>query len=129
MSGNFLPADQPPKPFPEKLADDWSPYSSHSEFELADFLFRHSQMSTANINELLDLWNATLLSTGQGVFRDSAEMYKTIDSTPLGDVKWECFSENVPLWMNDMYNIWYWDPKEVVHEMLSQLDFADDMDY
>ncbi|KAL4071376.1 hypothetical protein V8B97DRAFT_1917589 [Scleroderma yunnanense] len=88
-SGNILPAGQPPKPFPEKSTDDWSPYSSHSEFKLADFLFRCSQMSTVNINELLDLWNAMLLSMGQGVFRDSAEMYKTINRTPLGDMKWE----------------------------------------
>ncbi|KAL4079927.1 hypothetical protein V8B97DRAFT_2020677 [Scleroderma yunnanense] len=88
-SGNILPAGQPPKPFPEKPTDNWLPYSSHSEFELADFLFRHSQMSTVNINELLDLWNATLLSMGQGVFRDSAEMYKTINSTPLGDWAWK----------------------------------------
>ncbi|KAL4078065.1 hypothetical protein J3A83DRAFT_4476852 [Scleroderma citrinum] len=59
---------------------------------------------------------------GQGVFRDSAEIYKMIDSTPLGDMKWESFcasytdeqpAKNVPLWMNDMYDIWYQDPKEV----------------
>ncbi|KAI6034659.1 hypothetical protein BKA83DRAFT_4461021 [Pisolithus microcarpus] len=79
-------------------------------------------MSAANINELLTLWNTSLLSTGgQPIFRDSSEMYKTIDHTPLGDVQWENFStsytgeqptENVPPWMNDTYDIWFRNPKE-----------------
>jgi len=137
-SGNFLPTGDPAEPIPEKPADDWSPYSTRTEFELANFLFTRSQMSAANINELLNIWNATLLSTGQGVFRDCSEMYKTIDSTPLGDVKWESFhvsyrgekpTEDVPPWMNDTYNVWYRDPKEVIREMLSRPDFADDIDY
>ncbi|KAI5997456.1 hypothetical protein EDD15DRAFT_2386971 [Pisolithus albus] len=118
---------------------DWSPYSSRLEFELADFLFTRSQMSAGNINELLSLWNAALSGThGKPIFRDSAEMYKTIDSTPLGDVKWENFhtsytgerpTENVPPWMTDTYDIWFRDPKEVVRNILSEPDFSDDMDY
>ncbi|KAI6159829.1 hypothetical protein EDD17DRAFT_1887839 [Pisolithus thermaeus] len=120
--GNFLPAGHPAEPLTNMRPDDWSPYSSRLEFELADFLFTRSQMSAANINELLNLWNASLLSTGgQPIFRDSGEMYKTIDSTPLGDVQWEKFStsytgerptENVPPWMNDTYDIWFRSPKE-----------------
>ncbi|KAI6131082.1 hypothetical protein EDD16DRAFT_1689588 [Pisolithus croceorrhizus] len=128
-SGHFLPTGQPPEPLAEKQPDDWSPYSSCLELELANFLFTHSQMSAGNINELLTLWNAALLSTIsktppsiQGFADDScAEMYKTIDRTPLGDVKWESFctsytgeqpTENVPPWMNDTYDIWFQDPKE-----------------
>ncbi|KAI6007589.1 hypothetical protein F5J12DRAFT_905493 [Pisolithus orientalis] len=92
-SGNPLPVGQSSPQTPsEKQPNDWSPYSSCLEFELADFLFTRSQMSAANINELLDLWNATLLGTGsQPVFKDNAEMYKTIDHTILGDVQWENF--------------------------------------
>ncbi|KAI6020741.1 hypothetical protein BKA83DRAFT_4464457 [Pisolithus microcarpus] len=133
--GHFLPTSQSPEPLTEKQPGDWSPYSSHMEFELANFLFTCSQMSAANINELLSLWNAALSGThGQPIFRDSTEMYKTIDSTPLGNVKWENFhtsytgeqlTKNVPLWMNDIYNIWFQDPKEVVHNILSQPDFLD----
>ncbi|KIK17697.1 hypothetical protein PISMIDRAFT_14943 [Pisolithus microcarpus 441] len=120
--GNFLPAGHPAKPLANMQPNDWSPYSSCLQFELADFLFTHSQMSAANINELLTLWNTSLLSTGgQPIFRDSSEMYKTIDCTPLGDVQWENFStsytgewptENVPPWMNDTYDIWFQNPKE-----------------
>ncbi|KAI6095236.1 hypothetical protein EDD16DRAFT_1781251 [Pisolithus croceorrhizus] len=137
--GNFLPAGHPAEPLTDMQPDDWSPYSSRLEFELADFLFTRSQMSAANINELLNLWNASLLSTGgQPIFRDSGEMYKTIDSTPLGDVQWEKFStsytgerptENVPPWMNDTYDIWFRSPKEVIRNMLSRPDFSDAIDY
>ncbi|KIO02519.1 hypothetical protein M404DRAFT_27765 [Pisolithus tinctorius Marx 270] len=92
-SGNPLPVGQSSPQTPsEKQPNDWLPYSSRLEFELADFLFTRSQMSAANINELLDLWNATLLSAGsQPIFKDSTEMYKTIDRTILGDVQWENF--------------------------------------
>ncbi|KAI6013718.1 hypothetical protein BKA83DRAFT_4466131 [Pisolithus microcarpus] len=120
--GNFLLAGHPAEPLANTQPNDWSPYSSRLEFELADFLFTHSQMSAANINELLTLWNTSLLSTGGWpIFRDSSEMYKTIDHTPLGDVQWENFStsytgeqptENVPPWMNDTYDIWFQNPKE-----------------
>ncbi|KAI6135448.1 hypothetical protein EDD17DRAFT_1487353, partial [Pisolithus thermaeus] len=137
--GNFLPAGHPAEPLTDMQPDDWSPYSSRLEFELADFLFTRSQMLAANINELLNLWNASLLSTGgQPIFRDSGEMYKTIDSTPLGDVQWEKFStsytgerptENVPPWMNDTYDIWFRSPKEVIRNMLSRPDFSDAINY
>ncbi|KIK23782.1 hypothetical protein PISMIDRAFT_99780 [Pisolithus microcarpus 441] len=122
--GNFLLAGHPAEPLADTQPNDWSPYSSCLEFELANFLFTHSQMSVANINELLTLWNI--------------EMYKTINHMPLGDVQWENFStsytseqptENVPLWMNDTYNIWFQNPKEVIHNMLSRPDFSDDIDY
>ncbi|KAI6032115.1 hypothetical protein BKA83DRAFT_4461746 [Pisolithus microcarpus] len=128
-SGCFLLTGQSPEPLAENCL----------EFELANFLFTCSQMSAADINKLLSLWNAALPGThGQPIFRDSTEMYKTIDSTPLGDVKWESFqtshtgkqpTENVPLWINDTYDIWFQDPKEVVCNILSQPDFLDNMDY
>ncbi|KAI6137689.1 hypothetical protein BKA82DRAFT_4334648 [Pisolithus tinctorius] len=102
-SGNPLPVGQSSPQTPsEKQPNDWLPYSSRLEFELADFLFTRSQMSAANINELLDLWNATLLSAGsQPIFKDSTEMYKTIDRTIL----------------------------DVICDMLSRPDFSKDMDY
>ncbi|KAI6041533.1 hypothetical protein EDC04DRAFT_2601667 [Pisolithus marmoratus] len=96
-------------------------------------------LPAANINELLTLWNMSLLSTGGlPIFRDSSEMYKMINSMPLGEVQWEKIStsytgewpaENVPPWMNDMYDTWFWDPKEVIHNVLSQPDFSDAIDY
>ncbi|KIO04860.1 hypothetical protein M404DRAFT_25942 [Pisolithus tinctorius Marx 270] len=102
-SGNPLPVGQLSLQTPsEKQPNDWSPYSSRLEFKLADFLFTCSQMSAANINKLLDLWNATLLGAGsQPVFKDSAKMYKTINRTIL----------------------------DVIRDMLSQPDFSRDMDY
>jgi hypothetical protein len=39
--------------------DDWTPYNSHLEFEVANFLFHQNQMSAGDINFLLSLWGVT----------------------------------------------------------------------
>ena len=64
-------------------------------------------------------------------------MYDTIDSTQLGDVKWQSFTVkytgdpgvDAAPWMHDNYNVWFRDPREVVHNMLANPDFVDEMDY
>ena len=71
------------------------------------------------------------------LFRDHREVYKTIDDTPLGDVKWESFSvkytgapaeDNAMPWMNDSYDVWFRDPHHVVQNMLGNPDFATEID-
>ncbi|KAI6006222.1 hypothetical protein F5J12DRAFT_721156 [Pisolithus orientalis] len=139
-SGNPYPVGQPSPETPsEKQPNDWSPYSSCLEFKLADFLFTCSQMSAANINKLLDLWNVMLLSAGSWlIFKDSTEMYKMINHTILSDEQWENFcisytgeqpADNVPSWMNTVYDIWFQDSYDIICNMLSQPDFLGDMDY
>ncbi|KAG2123897.1 hypothetical protein BD769DRAFT_1388978 [Suillus cothurnatus] len=58
--------------------------------------------------------------------------------SPIGDIRWDCFqvqyaSEkpdiNVPSWMGNSYDVWFRDPQEVVHNMLANLMFTDEMDY
>ncbi|KIK82056.1 hypothetical protein PAXRUDRAFT_154653 [Paxillus rubicundulus Ve08.2h10] len=91
--GDFLENDASPTPLHKKPNNDWSPYRNRLEFELADFLYTHSQMPAAQIDSLLDIWAASLLgSGGEPLFMDHKDLYKTIDSTTLGDVKWENFS-------------------------------------
>ncbi|KAI6009449.1 hypothetical protein F5J12DRAFT_905037 [Pisolithus orientalis] len=132
-SGNPLPVGQPSLETPsEKQPNNWSPYSSCLEFKLTDFLFTHSQMSAANISELLDLWNAMLLSAGsQLVFKDSAEMYKMIDCTILSDVQWENYTGDMDCqlfqeyesamkkrqWEDFKSGDWAW--TQVVHQLSS----------
>jgi len=121
-----------------KSKDDWSPYGSRLEFELAYFLYTHNQMSASHINTLLDLWAASLIEVGRpALFSDHKQMYQTIDNTELGDVKWQSFvvkytgdqgGDPAP-WMNDHYDVWFRDPREVVRNMLANPNFADDMDY
>ena len=133
-----MPNGTEPEPHQAKSKDDWSPYGSHLEFKLANFLYTRSQMSASDINTLLDMWAASLIEAGKRpLFSDYKQMYQTIDNTELGDVKWQSFAvkytgdqgpDPAP-WMNDHYDVWFRDPHEVVCNMLANPEFADDMDY
>ncbi|KAI6022994.1 hypothetical protein BKA83DRAFT_97099 [Pisolithus microcarpus] len=137
-SGGFLPNGTQLEPRQPKPPNDWSPYSSHLEFELADFIYTHNQISAVNLNILLELWAASLVEAGgYPIFGSYKEMYQTIDNTRIGDVKWESFTvrytgdvvaDPAP-WMNDEYDIWFQDPHEVVRNMLANPDFANEMDF
>ena len=105
---------------------------------MADLLYTHIQMSAPQINALMDLWAVTLLEHGAGPPFDSCcSLYNTIDSIPLGDVKWQQFKVqytgeipmvNPPSWMQQPYKVWYCDVWEVFHQILGNLSYADEMD-
>lgn len=139
--GNFLPPGVLPLPLSEKCSDDWTPYRDRLEFELAYYIFTKNQTPAAQINHLLDLWAASLIQAGadlsQVPFKDHCDIYKTIDSTPLGDVKWQLFSVkytgDIPdgdpaPWMTESYNVWFCDPHQVVQHMLTNPDYATEVD-
>ena len=109
------------------------------EFELADLLFRQLEIPAKKIDAVLDLWAATVLELGgQPPFTNHKDLYRVIDSTRVGDVKWKCFNvgfngeqrdgDSTP-WMSDSYEVWYQDPHEVIHNILASSEFADKMDY
>ncbi|KAI6010048.1 hypothetical protein BKA83DRAFT_4467659 [Pisolithus microcarpus] len=135
LTGQPCNANEPRQPKP---LDDWSPYNSHLEFELADFIYTHNQMSAANLNILLELWAASLVEAGASpIFSSYKEMYRTIDKTEVGDVEWQSFTvkytggvEGDPMpWMHDEYDIWFRDPHKVVQNMLANPEFSKGMDY
>ncbi|KAG2122710.1 hypothetical protein BD769DRAFT_1629193 [Suillus cothurnatus] len=139
--GNFLLPGALPLPLSEKSADDWTPYCDRLEFELADYIFTRNQTPAAQINHLLDLWAASLIQAGadtsQVLFTDHRDVYRTIDNTPLGDVKWQSFSvkytgdipDEGPLpWMTESYDVWFRDPHQVVQNMLANPDYASEVD-
>ncbi|KAG2126953.1 hypothetical protein DEU56DRAFT_872848 [Suillus clintonianus] len=138
-TGQFLEDGASPTPPPSKSPDDWTPYRDRVEFETAEFLYTRNQMSAGDINVLLDLWAATLLKhNDKPPFADCRDLHKTIDSTPVGDVKWQSFrvqytgekpEHNVPPWMGQCHDVWYRDPHEVVRNMLANPDYATEMDY
>ncbi|KAG6326186.1 hypothetical protein ID866_12903, partial [Astraeus odoratus] len=96
------------------------------------------QMSAPQINALMDLWAATLLEhNAEPPFRDSCDLCKTIDEIPVGDVKWNRFNiwytgevppVNPSAWMQQSYEVWHCDVREVVHQILSNPSFTDKMD-
>ncbi|KAF8443672.1 hypothetical protein L210DRAFT_3502465 [Boletus edulis BED1] len=95
-------------------------------------------MPAAQIDSLLTIWAASLLQHGgEPLFASHQDLYKTIDSTPLGDVKWESFSVKYtgeqpaagPPWMNDNYEVWFRDPCQLVHSILGNPEFANETDF
>jgi hypothetical protein len=91
------------------------------------------------ISTILELWAACLAITDiEPPFWKATHLYNTIDLTPLGDVTWESFGlqynghqpvENTPLWMQAEYDVWFRDPRTVIHNLLSNPDFKSGFDY
>ncbi|KAF9546120.1 hypothetical protein CPC08DRAFT_769725 [Agrocybe pediades] len=59
-NAKFLPPGAPPPPWDQPSATDFSPFRDRASFELADLLFRRAQVAADTINELLNIWAATL---------------------------------------------------------------------
>lgn len=138
-NGNDIPPDSDPPPQSDREPHDWTPYNNRVEFELADFLYRRNQMSAGDIDFILKLWAASLAAHNESPpFANHTEMYSAIDSTPLGDIPWESFSleyngdrpeGDVPSWMKAEYDVWFRNPRDLVHKILSNPDFEDEIDY
>jgi len=96
-------------------------------------------MSARDINFLLGLWATSLADHGaEPPFSKASHLYETIDLTPLGDVPWESFGlqyardqpvENTTPWMRAEYDVWFRDPRTLVHNLLSNSDFKSGFDY
>lgn len=138
--GQFLPLGTPPSPrHPNKSPEDWAPFRNQTDFETAELLYSHTQMLATNIDNLMDLWSASLAKHGEsGPFVNHSDLYGTIDSIPLSDVPWNHFSlsyggeipdGDVPQWMRDSHEVWFRDPHAVVQEMLQNPDFDGGIDY
>ncbi|KAG1871546.1 hypothetical protein F4604DRAFT_1881168 [Suillus subluteus] len=139
VTGQFLTDGAPPTPPPSKSPDDWTPYRNRVEFETAEFLYTRNQMSAGDINTLLDLWAAIFLKhNDRPPFVDCRDLYRTIDATPVGNVKWQSLKvqytgekpeTNVLPWMDQPHDVWYQDPHVVIWNMLGNPDYTTEMDY
>jgi len=144
--GLDLPPGTPPtlrESSPSLRPNNWSPYSNRVEFEVADFLFRKVQMSGGNINALLSFWATTLAPfNAHPPFRNHKDLYKKIDSTELGDIPWQSYllsyttgarpepqQGEAPSWMLSEYEVWFRDPRVLVHNLILNPDFKNEFDY
>jgi hypothetical protein len=118
--------------------DDWSPFETRVEFEVADFLYRRNQMPATQIDHLMDVWAASLGEGESPPYSDHDGVYEAIDSIPLGDARWESFtvtytgarpSINIPPWMEAGYEIWYRSPHTIIRNQLANPDFEHEIDY
>lgn len=134
-----IPQDSLPLPHTPQSPEDWTPYQNCLEFETARLFFSDVQMSAGNINHLLHLWGVSLaVYEDTPPFAGHKDLYQTIDATPIGDALWRSFgleyssekpSVDVPLWMDKMHNVWYWDPQAVIKNIFSNADFDREIDY
>ena len=140
--GYDLPPNAPPPPFPERPQDDYGPYGSRADFELADFLYHKEQMSGNNIDKLMEIWAAQQRAQygdddPSPPFANARDLYNVIDATELGDVPWQAISitydgeipDNPPNWMSTPYEVWFRDPLLVMESQIGNRDFGYELDY
>ena len=106
-----------------KDTTNWTPFDNRLEFETAEFLFKHSKISTANIDILCTLWAATLDGfDADPPFSSHRDLHSKIDTIPVGGVPWQSATfkydgpqpqadgVEIPKWMENEYEIWFRDP-------------------
>lgn len=137
-NGNFVPTGTAPPPRSQRPFGDFSPFDSREQFEMADFLYRRTQMSAGKIDELMELITAILPPESDPPFVDHNDCYAMIDAIDIGGVPWQSFTGayngtvpavDPPPWMSRTYNVWYRCPRQLAHEMIGNPDFAGEMDY
>lgn len=129
-----------PAPAPPQSKEDWTPFESRAGFELAEVLYLKAHLSQSIINNLLDLWSATLVPHHDvPPITDHQDLHSQIDAIKLGNIPWRSYTaqyqwlrpENgaVPEWMRKKYQIWYRDPRQVIHHILANPEFLSGIDY
>ena len=140
QNGEFLPPGTPPTPPPSKPDGDWTPFVSRAGFELAEILYNTAPLSNDTIDKLLSIWAATLVPHDDDApITNHRDLHSTIDAVKLGHVPWQSYTarykglhpENAPTpeWMTTDYQLWYRDPRKVIHNILANPDLTDSIDY
>ncbi|KAJ7115096.1 hypothetical protein C8R43DRAFT_902897 [Mycena crocata] len=136
--GNFLLPNTPPPPRERPPPDDFYPYASREDFELADLLYRRMQVPAGAIDELMQNWAARPESAGDPPFADHEDLYNTIDATEIGHIPWQSFAVkyNRPIapgdtapWKTQEFLVYFRDPRLVLHQQLANPDFKSEMDF
>ena len=123
-----------------KPNNDWTPFPSRAGFELAEILYNTASLSNSIIDKLLSIWSATLVPHGDSApFLNHHDLHSTIDTIKLGDVPWQSYTAQynglrpddgpTPEWMTTEYQIWYRDPRKVIHNIFANPDLTDGIDY
>ncbi|KAG6824706.1 hypothetical protein H0H92_006093, partial [Tricholoma furcatifolium] len=136
--GNFLPDAAPPPPFVDPPPIDWAPYEDRSQFELADLLFRRTEMAADPLNDLMQIWAARHEEEGPP-FASKHHLHDVIDSTDIAGVSWQSFTcryngaveeadVEVAPWKLKEYAVWFRDPLAVMRNQLGNSDFTGEID-
>ena len=109
---------------------------------MAELLYSKAPMSEENI----DLFSQLSKEAGSQLpFSNHRELFAAIDGISVGDIPWHSFmvqyrdedglggdrswSESRPKWMSDVHEVFYRDPRRVIHQMLANPDYKDSMDF
>ena len=116
------------------------PFCITGWFRATQFLFTEAELSQKKIDNLLELWAATLVPHGDSPpIINHQDLHQQIDAIELGDVRWE----NTPLkysgplpdmtrppeWKTAEYDVWHRNPREVIRNILANSDFDGHIDY
>jgi Plavaka transposase len=137
--GKYLPPyTRPPSTTAPINADDtnpWDPFSSRSDFDFAHFLFIEVQNSAKKIDRALDILAGYALEySGVTPWKDSAELYSTIDAIQDGNAPWKVYHIHYkgprppgtpPKWMTETYELCTRDSHRILHHQLSTAQFKD----
>jgi hypothetical protein len=142
VNGNDLPphASPPPHTLPEDASwNPWHPFQSRIDFDFAYYHFIEIQSSEGNIDKALDWWAASVMEFGGDTpWKNSADMYRTIDAIQHGDAPWKVYQVNFrgllplgtpPKWMTETYELCMRDTRQVLHHQLATSDYAGDINY
>lgn len=135
----FLAEGKPPPFQTNDDRTDWSPFSSRAAFELAELVYTKVQMSEKNMDELMEIWAATLVPFGMPPpFATTKDLHSAIDQIDHGNAPWQCFSvsyagsvpeSDVPSWMSVSHPVWFRDPLVLLRNMFKNTEFKGKVDY
>ena len=76
---------------------------------------------------------------GVAPFTSGEDLLRQIDRIKLGHVPWRSFvatysgdrpsGPDTPIWMREEYEVWFRDPREIVHGILGNPEFSNGIDY
>ena len=124
----------PPNP-PQADTNPWNPFNSRIDFDFAHFQFVKVQNSAPLIDKALDMWAATVMEFGgDTLWKNSEELYATIDTIQHGDCPWKVYSIRyqgprppgmTPKWMTQTYELCARDMRQVLQHQLETTQFKD----
>ncbi|KAJ7571816.1 hypothetical protein C8J56DRAFT_1009909 [Mycena floridula] len=138
--GNFLAPNGAPSLLDDPPAHgDYAPYESRAHFQLAELLYHRNQMPGTQIDKLFQVWSA-LHPDSDPPFHTKDDLYQTIDNTTAGNIPpWQSFTLSYPCdegendpsapWKLKEYEVFFRDPRKIIHSQLANPDFKDEMDF
>ena len=103
-------------------------------------MFTDAELSRRKVDNLLELWAATLVPHGDlPPITNHWDLHHQIDAIKVGDVRWENVhlkyngplpeTTRLPEWKTANHDVWYWNPREVVKNLLACPDLEGHIDY